>query len=318
MSYNVLKKYDHGGVHPDIKELLSVMDKMSSSPRTDRRATFEDSSVEEVSPSSFDKEFKARTYYQSNKDYSDQEANARDFMQLWMNSKRGREMLKKSYGDDWESAFVDRHRNTQQTSIAHVSSFPTMKKNLETSKLEPRDEIVGSTWKEGDAYSLTGPGVKGRPSVMGPASLRNRGLVRVADYNYPGDKALIHELSHAGDAMYDKSSTGNYMRTRNIPISDVELMEALSNRDQIIQDEGPRSYKAYLSKPTETRARLSALRSKADDQGYDIFNEGFTEDMLNQVYPGRVTYSLKDESFYKQLREIYDDKEILDLLNNIS
>jgi len=316
--YNVLKKYNHGGTHPDVKELFSVMNKMSSSPRTDRRATFEDGLVEEVSPSSFDTEWKARKHHALSEDKTDQELNARDFMQKWMNSKKGMEMLKKSYGDDWESAFVDRHRNTQNAKIAHVSDFKKLALNRETGVIEPIDTFNRSGLKQGDAGPFSGSGHHGtrggRPYVMGPKSLRDRGVIRVVDSAYPGDKTLTHELSHAGDATYDKSSKGEtYDLARNIPTSDIELMEALS------QDKGPGSRKEYLATPTESRARLLSLRSKMEDRGYDVFNETITEDMLNKVYPGASnTLNLKDESFYRDLQEVYSDKEILSLLNNIS
>ena len=259
MSYNVLKKYNHGGVHPDVKELLSVMDKMSSSPRTDRRG-FKDGAT----PLS----------------YEDQNLNARDYLQKWMNSKRGMEMLKKSYGDDWESAFVDRHRNTQQASIAHVDKFNKLYKDPETGDLLPEDNtttVRGGT-KQADTGPLGGSGHHkesgGRPFIMGPQSIRDRGIVRIKDTLDPADKTLVHELSHASDALFP--TTGKFSGlNRAIPLSDSDLMGALSDRDS--HDE--MGYKGYISQDTETRARLASLRSKAEDLGHDIFNKEFTMDM---------------------------------------
>jgi hypothetical protein len=295
MSYKVLKKYDHGGVHPDVKELLGVMNKMTSSPKTDRKG------------------FKDGTTPLS---YEDQNLNARDFLQKWMNSSRGMEMLKTSYGDDWESAFVNRHRNTQQAKIAHVDKFNELYKDPETGDMLS-DEIITSGRRWGDAGPLGGSGYhkesSGSPFVMGPQSIRDRGVIRVKDTVDPDDKVLVHELSHSSDALFPTTGKLSALN-RSIPLSDSNLMGALSDRDSYSK----MGYRGYVARDTETRARLASIRSKAEDLGHDIFNQEFTMDMLNQKDMLKGGTSLKDGSFYKQLRRVYSEEEILKLLNTVS
>lgn len=318
-----VKKYANGGVadnakknQPDIKELLSVMNKMSSSPRTNRRATFEDGTSEEVHPSSTESAVKSILHKRSDQDNADQELNARGFLQKWMNSKKGMEMLKDSSADSdesWESSFVNRHRNTQQAHVSTVPGFNKMRVNPETNELESAPDPNASFYRQGDAGVLGGSGHKegsgGVPYIMGPQSIRDRGIVRLKNPS-PGSKIAVHELSHAGDKNFDKSKSG-----RTISTSDNELMRALSQDRDSGSDKG--KYSQYVSRPTETRARLQSVRSLMEDQGYDVFNEQITSDMLNKSYSNR-DFGIKNESFYKELRTAYSDEEILKLLNTVS
>lgn len=316
-----VQKYPNGGVaskenKPDIKELLSVMDKMSSSPRTDRRATFKDGSLEEVHPSSTDNAVKGILHQRSAQDNSDQELNARGFLQKWMNSKKGMEMLKNSYannnfyGDSWESAFVNRHKNAQNAHVSTVPGFNKMQFNPETNKLESAPDPNATFWRRGDQGNLGGSGHQagsgGRPYIMGPQAIRNRGIVRIKSGSGPGTKIAVHELSHASDSNYDKSKSN-----RNIPKSDNELMINSS------QDRDSGNYGDYVASPTETKARLQSVRSLMEDQGYDVFNEEITSNMLNKSYSNR-DFGIKNESFYKELKKAYSDEEILKLLNTVS
>ena len=314
-----VKKYANGGLADDakknqldIKELLHVMDKMSSSPRTDRRATFEDGTSEEVHPSSIDAVVKGILHKRSDQDNADQELNARDFLQKWMNSKKGMEMLKDSYADSdesWENAFVNRHRNTQQAHVAVVPNFYETQRNPETGEIEHVKE-ANSYNKMGDQSNLGGTGntveSPGRPFIMGPKALRDRGIARLRSPT-PNSKIAVHELSHSSDSNFDKSNRLN----RYIPKSDTEQMTTFS------QDRDSGDYSSYVSSPTETRARLQSVRSLMEDQGYDVFNKEITSDMLNKSYSNRDS-NIKNESFYKELRTAYSDEEILKLLNTVS
>ena len=92
-------------------------------------------------------------------------------------------------------------------------------------------------------------------------------------------------------------------------------MRALSQDRDSGSDKG--KYSQYVSRPTETRARLQSVRSLMEDQGHDVFNEQITSDMLNKSYSNR-DFGIKNESFYKELRTAYSDEEILKLLNTVS
>mgnify|MGYP003120358837 CR=1 FL=1 len=316
-----VKKYANGGAadnakknQPDIKELLSVMDKMSSSPRTDRRATFEDGTSEEVHPSSIDAVVKGIMHKRSDQDKADLELNARDFLQKWMNSKKGMEMLKNSYADSdesWENAFVNRHRNTQQAHVAVVPNFYEARRNAETNEIEYVKD--GAYNKMGDQSNLGGTGntveSKGRPYVMGPQALRDRGIARLRSPT-PNSKIAVHELSHSSDSNFDVNALNRY-----IPKSDTEQMRNFSQDRDSGSDRG--KYSQYISRPTETRARLQSIRALMEDQGYDVFNKEITSDMLNKSYSNRDS-NIKNESFYTELRKAYSDEEILKLLNTVS
>jgi len=118
----------------------------------------------------------------------------------------------------------------------------------------------------------------------------------VADDNL-ADTA-VHEISHTSDW------NGILM-----PQSDVNLIESYG------KDAKDTPFNTYVKSPTETRARLNSLRFQMKNQGiYNPFTEKATIDMFGSYKP------LTDSSYdaLEQLRGVYSDEEILDMINTIS
>jgi N-acetyl-anhydromuramyl-L-alanine amidase AmpD/LysM repeat protein len=134
------------------------------------------------------------------------------------------------------------------------------------------------------------------------------------DKNWINETA-IHELSHASDY-------GGYF----MPKSDKDKIWNYAYHDPYkIGPSGATFRKLndwgnYVSNPTETRARLMNFRYNAKNQGlYDPFTQKITLDKLQQYKP--ANYKDKYSQGFDpldQLRSIYTDKQIVDLLNSVS
>lgn len=129
-----------------------------------------------------------------------------------------------------------------------------------------------------------------------------------------------HEYSHVADD-----------NGRLIPQKDIDLMRSFlgdpmerkrqfSNYDYDTSNEGRQKIKAqydYISNPTETRARLNELRFLGKESGiYDPFTQKVTPEIFKQLN------NLESSPGYNQpledLRDVYTDEQILEMLNTIS
>jgi hypothetical protein len=113
----------------------------------------------------------------------------------------------------------------------------------------------------------------------------------------------VHEFSHASDY------GGSF-----IPPSDIKLMKSLSTRKnpKAFYEDADDDYKKYVAEPTETRARLQAMRELAQNKKiYDPYTQKATMKSLEDL-------KKLDRNAYHELRTIYTDQDILKLLNTIS
>ena len=73
----------------------------------------------------------------------------------------------------------------------------------------------------------------------------------------------------------------------------------------------------YVADPTETRARLNAIRKNAKAFGvYDPFTQPFKEEYLGE-YQGNIDPESNWDP-YLQLKNVYTDEQITDMLNKVS
>jgi hypothetical protein len=116
------------------------------------------------------------------------------------------------------------------------------------------------------------------------------------------NQTLVHELGHASDA-------SGYL----MPAVDEQKIKNYS-----YGSDGKRKltdFQKYVAEPTETRARLLNFRYNAKNQGlYDPFTQKATFDSLKK-YEDRVGSGYDP---LQQLRLVYNDKQIVDMLNTIS
>lgn len=157
-----------------------------------------------------------------------------------------------------------------------------------------------------------------RVGVFNPENFK----YEVHSQDFDGDKEAryqtwIHELSHAGDY-------GGLF----IPISDKKKMDSYaygvgnwSPTRGKINEFGYyplNDFQKYVAEPTETRARLMNFRYNAKNQNlYDPFTQKVTKEMLDK-YKHSDNPEVMGYDPLHQLRLIYSDDEIIDLLNSVS
>lgn len=134
---------------------------------------------------------------------------------------------------------------------------------------------------------------------------------------------VTHEMSHSTD----RPEKG--MTKRAIPKKDIEKIKDYSQlQDFKLEDlaqkfnnkNEAKNWQKYISKPTETRARLNDIRmSSKQNNLYDPF----TEEVTPEIYEKLKNYQFESEknSSYdalKQLKDVYSDEQIKNMLNTIS
>ena len=167
---------------------------------------------------------------------------------------------------------------------------PTVDKFREITRPENVDDtnylnFVGNPYRTLTEYT---PSSKFRPMIR----LRNN----VSNDNFADTS--VHEISHTSDW------NGTLM-----PESDKNLIRLYG------EDAADTKFNNYVKEATETRARLNSLRYQMKNQGiYDPFTEKATIDMFDSYKP------LDDSSYdaLEQLRGVYSDDEILNMINTIS
>jgi hypothetical protein len=235
---------------------------------------------------------------------------AYQYMQDYYNSPRYKEMLRNSAKDEKDYASLLRDRNQA------LSTTPALK-----IKSQPEDD----------------------PRVGG-SSYTHSGQIEIYPEGFNTEGTAVHELSHSSDrpTFYLLEN-----QARSIPQKDIDYInknKAKSfyesrdyfnllnqNQGQInpgedefwnYQNENFKNfYTNYVGEPTETRARLNAIRQGAKQNNlYDPFTE--------KVTPSIFYKKLKNFKFEKgdkegfnpmdQLKKLYSDEEIMWMLNNIS
>jgi hypothetical protein len=272
----------------------------------------------------------------------------RKFLIDFQNSQMGRQMLEASVNKDdpWGSnsshaeAIRDARNLLTRNAKVNILDFSQYKKNL-IQEFGPNDDDAATTTRNsgiGGWASQYDP-VTGEPlstfnfvkSLKNPFNILNilnssptsLSYAKAASINpessshiemhgegdvhdLPGN--IVHELSHASDksGVFIPRSDQNLMRR----YSGTALKKVGDKYVEPIVD----PWAGYVSKPTETRARLMDFRFNAKKQGvYDPFTQKITLDLLKKYKPSSSLY----EPLY-QLQDIYSDEEIVDMLNKVS
>ena len=113
---------------------------------------------------------------------------------------------------------------------------------------------------------------------------------------------IAHEVSHSVDRPISS-------RNRIIPQSDIDLISEYSNSKGRLFDR----FSKYTALPTETRAQLNNIRYDAKSSNlYDPFTEKVTPEILEKIK------NSKTKNGYDDLKDVYSDDQIINLLNTIS
>ena len=222
---------------------------------------------------------------------------ANDFLNKWHHSPRYQEMIKKSIeGEDLNGDYLYQNPN-----ILYDPYTNSRVNNLQNSRIKvypnddnPDDASVG--------YA------DGKDIVIFKKGLQSKGTI-------------VHELSHATDAEYKYNQKpfpyNGLKEVRGIPKKDIELMKKYAS---ISHNPKHKDFDEYIADPSETRARLNAIRQEAyKNKLYNPFNEKVTPEIFNKLNKHNFSEEGQENlDPFLQLKRIYTDEQILDLLNSVS
>jgi hypothetical protein len=249
----------------------------------------------------------------------------RQFLTDWNNSAMGKKMLYDSVDKDDPSGinylYADKIRDDRNTLIKQASVNLYGKKDFSkkvASVFSDRKDVSGiagyATLKNPLMGKRTVDSVnewnaalsKPGGNYVGFTMLQPNKNYEIHMHNEDegdgGNQTLVHELGHASDA-------SGYL----MPDSDLQKIKRYS-----YGNDGKRQlskFQKYVADPTETRARLLNFRYNAKNQGlYNPFNQKATGDVLKKY----EDYLMDGYDPLEQLREVYNDAQIIDMLNTIS
>ncbi len=216
-----------------------------------------------------------------------------DFLKDWTNSKRGQELLSNSFDGD--------EKDIERLTYKRINNLD----NVDFSIDDHADDFLGR-------YNRSRHDIKLNSSLLDTSEPKLIG-------NQDKD-VVLHELSHAQDF-----SPGAEFNRLTIPSSDQKLINKYRKRTLKDTKKLDASRKVrgdikdrvnYIGDPTETRARLNSIRYFYEtspigkEEGMpSIFDSEVTSDMMEVM---------KDNEQFRELQEVYNDEEILELLNTVS
>tara|TARA_R110001599_G_scaffold320144_3_gene530113 strand:- start:4162 stop:8124 length:3963 start_codon:yes stop_codon:yes gene_type:complete len=134
------------------------------------------------------------------------------------------------------------------------------------------------------------------------------------------EDVLLHELSHSQDYSPNAEFNRNTM-----PFSDQKLINRLTklginqaDYEGMSKSERKKLKRKlkYIGDPTETRARLNSIRYFYENN--PIGKEKGMPSIFDSEVTPEMMEIMKDNTQFRELKEVYDNEEILDLLNTIS
>ncbi len=216
-----------------------------------------------------------------------------DFLKDWTNSTRGQELLSNSFDGD--------EKDIEKLTYKRINNLDKVDFSID----DHASDFLGR-------YNRNRHDIKLNSSLLDTSEPKLIG-------NQNKD-VVLHELSHAQDF-----SPGAEFNRITIPFSDQKLINKY--RKRTIKDtkklDAPRKVRKdikdrvnYIGDPTETRARLNSIRYFYEtspigkEEGMpSIFDSEVTSDMMEVM---------KDNQQFRELQEVYNDEEILELLNTVS
>jgi hypothetical protein len=216
-----------------------------------------------------------------------------EFLKNWTNSPRGQELLSNSFDGD--------EKDIERVTSKRINNLD----NVDVSMDDHADDFLGR-------YNPSRHDIKLNSSLLDTSEPKQVG-------NQDED-VIIHELSHAQDF-----SPGAEFNRLTMPFSDQKLIKKY--RKKTLKEtknlDVERKFKKdlkkrinYIGDPTETRARLNSIRYFYETSPIGK-EEGMPSILDSEVTPEMMEV-MKDNAQFKELREVYDDDQILELLNTIS
>lgn len=244
---------------------------------------------------------------------------AKTFQEQWMESPMYNQMITNSVAKDnpygLDSSYVDyitmKRKQGLDATTASATDWSGDHRNVVPGKSDYyyKNQLRGVNYKDTDKQRLDS-----FPSPLGyifndpNTAYRNEGYNFVPELGY-FNTLVNHNLHnhHFRDTSGHEISHATDWNGWFIPESDKIKMAKYKNVYAKNPAEGD-----YIGTPTETRARLNSIRQLSKDAGYyDPFTQKATMNVLDK-------FKTLDNNQYKQLKQIYTDAEILDMLNTIS
>jgi len=227
-----------------------------------------------------------------------------DFHKGWMNSPMYKKMLANSINAGKASG-VDESQMAQQR-IQNFSTIPSM-----IFPKQPEDK-----------------------STTGGMSMNANGLVKIFPYGAGVSDLSAHEISHSvdrpdyttsenrlipqADINYIQNATPALINTPKWKSYDADLQQQLLNDPEHLQEE--KDWINYVAEPTEVRARLNAIRAVAKESGtYDPYTQEVTPEIYDMLQ--KMSFGTDEKEGFnpiQQLKDIYSDEQIMEMLNTIS
>ena len=228
---------------------------------------------------------KTKASAQEGKKLKNAKGESEKFLKGWMDSPIYKKMI---------NASINASPNQQEEILKAISREDQLKKM----SWEFADLNADKSWLDKLSSPILGQFVQDKNKVLLNPSSNNDTLSEVG----------VHEGSHATD-----------LGGINIPRSDIEKMSKYKKEyekqkgffTKLLDDE---DFNTYVGRPTETRGRLNAIRYLGKKEGiYDPYKEKVDKDILKKL-PSSIFHPTELD----QLRKIYNDDQIIDLLNSVS
>ena len=207
---------------------------------------------------------------------------AKDFHEKWMNSPMYNRMIQNSDPENAKEITDQRKKNMKGVKLKYEDVQPA-----------------------------------GRPSIGGYSD-HMTGDVVVFPHGVGVNGMGTHEFSHS----IDRPNEGGVSLNRSIPDQDVSLISkfATNNKKEFSKHHKNPKWFGYVTKPTETRARLNDIRQQASQHKlYDPFNQRVTPEIYQKLKGFDFeTGKHSDFDALHQLRTVYNDEQIINLLNSVS
>jgi hypothetical protein len=269
-----------------------------------KKLTPQDQAAQKAFETTFSVEPQGKSHFDKKQmsDMKDDSETAMTFLEGWQNSPMYKQMLRNSAGDDYEV-----WKNIRSENLENIVP------NYMYTESGNSDYFSQTTGASGIAGQSLGSGVV----LFYP---KNENETRQLDLP-------VHEYSHATDEngafipkkdidlinsfKTDLKNTRGYINKSGESMDDAALKQLQGNYD-------------YITDPTETRARLNALRYLGKQTGvYDPFTEKMDLEKFKMFNKTNSYFDPNNPNYdgnqpLRELREVYTDEEIIKMLNTIS
>jgi hypothetical protein len=169
----------------------------------------------------------------------------------------------------------------------------------------------------------------------GGVSMTADGLIEIYPQGAGVADLSAHEVSHSvdrpvnsfysnqrlipqADINYIQNATPAFNKTPMWKSYDPDYQQLVLDNPEYVQDE--KDWINYVGEPTEVRARLNAIRATGKESGtYDPYTQEVTPDIYNMLQ--KISFGTDEKEGFnpiQQLKGIYSDEQIIEMLNTIS